>query len=137
MTHAVTSEAEAVYRAYIDAENSRDRPAMEACLSPALAVAINGVTQLADRDADAAATDRLLESYADYRRDILSLGSYTGPRGITVVAEWSMNGTSDSAAMPRLSVFGCTLALVEWQDGRAVITGARLYVDPTALAHVL
>ncbi len=93
---------------------------MERTLHAELSVTVNGVPQLADRDADAAATDLLLERYPDYRRVVHRLHV----AGQTVVAEWSMNGSANAAAgIPALDVHGCSIA--EVADGR--IRRARLY----------
>ena len=130
--------AEAVYRAYIAAENGRDRSGMERCLSPDLSVSVNGVAQLADRDADAAATDRLLDAYPDYVREIEHVSVDAGEGPAIVVAEWTMRGSADPAAgVPRLAVTGCTVATVDTRDGTPVIVAARLYTDPAALDHIL
>lgn len=137
--NTTVDEAVAVYRAYIDAENRRDRPGMEACLHPKMQVAINGRPQLADRDADAEATDRLLATYPDYLRTIGAIGGHHTARGVTVVAEWTMAGRG-TVTVPSLEVHGCTIALVargSTGDGHPVIVEARLYTDPAALAHVL
>lgn len=141
MNGLTPAAAEDVYRRYIDGENARDRTAMETCLSPTMTVSINGVDQLADRDADAAATDRLLAMYPDYRREIRHLGSYVDAKSVVVVAEWTMVGhvpaNTTGASAPDLDIAGCTAAVVAVEAGRAVIVSARLYTDPHALAHIL
>lgn len=135
--------AATVYRRYIAGENARDRAAMQDCLSPTMTVSINGIAQLADREADAAATDRLLAMYPDYRREIRHLGTYTEHGTVVVVAEWTMSGRGTAAGssgpvpVPDLDVAGCTAAVVGIEADRAVIVSARLYTDPLALAHVL
>ncbi|MEZ5217508.1 MAG: hypothetical protein R2705_06870 [Ilumatobacteraceae bacterium] len=138
------ADAEAVYRAYIAGENERDRAAMEACLSETMSVAINGVAQLADRDADAEATDRLLAMYPDYRRGVVDLHVVYDADHVDhhadhaiVVAEWTMRGRSATGDVPDLDTAGCTIATIAEVDGRPVITKARLYLDPAALSHVL
>lgn len=118
-----------IYRSYIDAENRRDRVQMELALHPALQVAINGVEQLASRNADAEATDQLLATYPDYQRHLHRVLQV----GRTVVAEWEMSGTGDPAkSVPDLAVRGCTVADIE----NGVIVKASLYTDPKALDSV-
>lgn len=121
---------EAVYRAYIDAENRRDRSGMERTLHAEVVVTVNGVPQLGDRDADAAATDRLLARYPDYRRVLRRLHV----AGDTVVAEWSMTGSADpDRAIPALDVRGCSIA--EVRAGR--IAAAHLYADSRVLDGII
>ncbi len=119
-----------VYLAYIAAENARDRVGMERCLASDLAVTLNGVSLLADRDADAEATDRLLARYPGYERAVDSVFE----TGATVVAEWRMTGAADPGrGIPELSVAGCTIAEIEGD----VIARARLYTDPAAIDRIL
>lgn len=119
-----------VYEAYVTAENARDDAAMARWLAPDLTVTVNGVAQLADRDGDAEATDRLRQMYPTYRR----LLHHIFEVGNTVVAEWEMTAPADPARqLPALAVVGCSVA--EVVDD--VITSARLYADPAALERVL
>ncbi len=121
---------EAVYRAYIDAENERDREGMERTLHPEMAVTVNGVPQLTDRNADAEATDRLLSLYPDYQRVVHQIHV----AGSTVVAEWSMTGSADlDNSIPALDVHGCSIA--EIRGGR--ISAARLYTDSAVLDDII
>ncbi len=119
-----------VYEAYIAAENARDDAAMAKCLAPDLTVTVNGVPQLADRAGDAEATERLRRLYPTYRRELRR----TFEVGQTVIAEWEMTAPAETAReLPALFVVGCSVAEVV----NDVITSARLYVDPAALARVL
>lgn len=119
-----------VYRAYIDGENSRDRAAMERCLHPDMAVMVNGEPQLADRDADAVATEHLLATFPDYRRSV----HRTVVAGSTVVAEWSMLGEPVAGSkLGSLAVHGCTIAEVVDEQ----IVSAHLYVKSSVLDAVL
>lgn len=121
---------EDVYRGYIDGENQRDRAAMEQFLHPEMAVTVNGRPQLADRAADAEATERLLTSYPDYRRSI----ERVIVSGSTVVAEWSMRGTpAPGIDLAELAVHGCTIA--EVHDGR--IVSAHLYMKSDVIDQLL
>jgi hypothetical protein len=131
------SQGEGVYRSYIAGENTRDRAAMKACLSPTMVVAINGVERLADRDADAVATDRLLAAYPAYLREVVALHSSAQGDKVVVVAEWTMQGAGDGERVPELDTAGCTIATIALEDGRPVIVSARLYTDPAALDHIL
>lgn len=119
-----------VYEAYIAAENARDDAAMARCLAPDLTVTVNGVPQLADRAGDAESTERLRELYPTYRREL----RHTYEAGATVIAEWEMTAPAEVARdLPALAVVGCSVAEV----ANDVITSARLYTDPAALARVL
>ncbi len=129
------SAVERVYYAYIAAENSRDRTAMERCLASDLSVVINGVPQLADRDADAEATDRLLAAYPDYGREVAEL-FVDGP---TAIAEWVMRGSANPGrGVPALELRGVSIAeVVTSPEGVTVISAARLYTDSSVLNRIL
>lgn len=120
-----------VYLAYIDAENRRDRDAMDAVLAPELTVTFNGRPVLGSSEADAEATAELWAAYPDYRRTVDGVVA----SGDEVVASWRMIGRPRpdlAGRLGELAISGCSWVTVV--GGR--IVDARLYGDDLPVADI-
>lgn len=126
------SGAAAVYRAYVEAETERDRPAMQALLAPDIAIELNGVPALGSADEDDAAMAALFGAYPDYRREIIDIFE----AGSRAAARWRMVGHPRpelADRLPAIDIRGCSVVDVE--DGR--MTRAYVWSPSDALDRVL
>jgi predicted ester cyclase len=124
--------AAAVYRAYVEAETKRDRPAMQKLLARDIAIELDGVPALGSSDEDDAAMAVLFEAYPDYRREIIDILE----AGSQAAARWRMVGHPRpelEARLPVIDIRGCSIVVVE--DGR--ITRAYVWSPSDALDRVL
>lgn len=115
-------EAVRIYRAYNDAENTRDQAAMNALLAPDIAIEMNGRPALSSAEDDAVAMAALFDAYPDYHREIVSIVD----GGTSVAVRWRMVGHAAArfgGRLPDLDVHGCSFVVVE--GGR--MTRAWLY----------
>ena len=115
-------EAVRIYRAYNDAENTRDQATMNALLAPDIAIEMNGRPALSSAEDDAIAMAALFDAYPDYHREIVSVVD----DGDQAAIRWRMVGhgaTRFGGRLPDLDVHGCSFVTVE--GGR--MTRAWLY----------
>jgi ketosteroid isomerase-like protein len=127
---AALDTAEAVYRAYNDAENAHDLAATERLVRPDLYVEVNGRPQLASAADDAEANAALLRCYPDYHRDLVEVvGTAT-----RACVRWRMVGSAaPGLGLGPLDLHGCSV--VEVADGR--LARAYLYADGRVLEGLL
>jgi len=120
-----------IYRDYNIAENNHDLAGTTRLLAYDLKVKVNGVAQLSSAIDDEVAMKFLYDRYPDYRREILQIIE----SGEVAVVIWRMEGTpaSEYFGIPQLSVEGVSVVM----GNGSVLTEAALYVDSSALGHVL
>ena len=107
--------AEAVYRAYIEAERRRDEAAMGALLASDIVIELNGRPALDSAEDDAAAMAALFDAYPDYQRELIEVIG----EGSRAAARWRMVGHPRpelADRLPELDIRGCSFVVVE--DGR-------------------
>ena len=125
-------DAAAVYRAYVDAETSRDDEAMAATLAPDVVIELNGAPALSSADEDAAAMAALFEAYPDYRREIIEIVGDAD----RAAARWRMVGHPRpelAERLPDLDVGGCSFVRVA--DGR--MTEAHVWSPSGVVERIL
>ncbi|WP_255953845.1 nuclear transport factor 2 family protein [Streptomyces odontomachi] len=116
--------------AYNAAENARDLAAMAALVAAELRATVNGRPAVSSAEDDAAAMDRLLCTYPDYRREVVEVID-AGERG---TVRWRMTGRpAPGSGVAPLDVAGCSVLTA--RGGR--IVEAHLYHDGTGLHEIV
>ena len=97
-----------IYRAYNDAENTRDQATMNALLAPDIAIEMNGRPALSSAEDDAVAMAALFDAYPDYHREIIAVVD----GGDQAAVRWRMIGHGAAkfgGRLPDLDVHGCSV----------------------------
>ena len=119
-----------IWLRYNAAENAADDRAMNALVSPTLAVTVNGHAAVASAAEDEAAMRRLRDRYPKYVREVDEVLDLHD----RAVARWRMIGPAARPdEHPDLSVAGCSVITCEG----GVSTEAALYYDGAALDSVI
>lgn len=120
--------AEAVYRAYNEAENRHDWDATTALLAPNLHVMVNGHEAVSEAEEDRRAMTELVALFPGYRREILQIVGSAHEAAI----RWVMSGSSNGDS-PDLDVRGASF--IRTVDG--LITEAFLFAQGEGLDRAL